>query len=331
MCGGTRKTNQPASNGRGLSPRVRGNLRHPPRHYYGERSIPACAGEPAPNRYWVSVFRVYPRVCGGTAGGPADLVRRGGLSPRVRGNHGRYWVYGMYMWSIPACAGEPCTRPEGSSLLSVYPRVCGGTTALTVLTQRPRGLSPRVRGNRLVGIAVNNLQRSIPACAGEPTAVAWTALAVEVYPRVCGGTVAGEHPGDAVRGLSPRVRGNRGDMSEYRHKHRSIPACAGEPIYERPHCYPTRVYPRVCGGTGLPGAPGKFLSGLSPRVRGNQGYIVLGHFRRGSIPACAGEPSDGGSDTCPRAGSIPACAGEPGFGHHPAVRAGVYPRVCGGT
>ena len=32
---------------------------------------------------------------------------------------------------------------------------------------------------------------------------------IEVYPRVCGGTIAAFAIGIAVMGLSPRVRGNR--------------------------------------------------------------------------------------------------------------------------
>ena len=71
---------------------------------------------------------------------------------------------------------------------------------------------------------------------------------------------------------------------------RSIPACAGEPPGEPAQATAAEVYPRVCGGTHYrqrfdPGA-----EGLSPRVRGNQTARAAVHPRRGSIPACAGEP-----------------------------------------
>ena len=49
---------------------------------------------------------------------------------------------------------------------------------------------------------------------------------------------------------------------------------------------------------------------LSPRVRGNPGVRLPGGSKRGSIPACAGEPARWGPSSC---------------------RRGVYPRVCGGT
>ena len=50
----------------GLSPRVRGNRGHSPRGGGCPGSIPACAGEPLKCVVAGSVWRVYPRVCGGT-------------------------------------------------------------------------------------------------------------------------------------------------------------------------------------------------------------------------------------------------------------------------
>ena len=131
------------------------------------------------------------------------------------------------------------------------------------------------------------------------------------------------------------------------------------------------VYPRVCGGTWRRPYGGLPVSGLSPRVRGNRlarGPPVAG---RGSIPACAGEPTrlrsflnsgwvyprvcggtacysefgTGAKGLSPRVrgnlgsrvrpwlgqGSIPACAGEPSGRGWPVPGHRVYPRVCGGT
>ena len=70
------------------------------------------------------------------------------------------------------------------------------------------------------------------------------------------------------------------------------------------------VYPRVCGGTPRWTREGEYLYGLSPRVRGNLRQLVHQGDMIGSIPACAGEPSQ----RTPR--------------FRPAA---VYPRVCGGT
>ena len=173
-----------------------------------------------------------------------------------------------------------------------------------------RGLSPRVRGNpRLVARRWLG-SGSIPACAGEPGCPRRGRALPWVYPRVCGGTrgVAAQYA--QTGGLSPRVRGNRIAVAVPVQYQGSIPACAGEPPLFRQTWRWTRVYPRVCGGTGglsgfTPGA-----KGLSPRVRGNRPNAPPTTTPPGSIPACAGEPL------------IPLCD---------QVRHRVYPRVCGGT
>ena len=132
-----------------------------------------------------------------------------------------------------------------------------------------------------------------------------------------------------------------------------------------------RVYPRVCGGTEGSIEKTCCRSGLSPRMRGNQGLSASVDLGPGSIPAYAGEPAlqlvadlrrgvyprvCGGTlteamtpvtgtglsprmrgnriaaDAPPvRVGSIPAYAGEPWPAAAAAEAAWVYPRVCGGT
>ena len=70
----------------------------------------------------------------------------------------------------------------------VYPRVCGGTGPGCPILEAKRGLSPRVRGNRVeVNVRASEIG-SIPACAGEPRARGRTGSSGRVYPRVCGGT-----------------------------------------------------------------------------------------------------------------------------------------------
>ena len=53
--------------------------------------------------------------------------------------------------SIPACAGEPLAPCNPHCVTTVYPRVCGGTRVSGSLTCGTIGLSPRVRGNRVLG------------------------------------------------------------------------------------------------------------------------------------------------------------------------------------
>ena len=70
------------------------------------------------------------------------------------------------------------------------------------------GLSPRVRGNRRRVDQAEPSHGSIPARAGEPSEPDRMTRRTGVYPRACGGTVAVNTGGDALVGLSPRVRGN---------------------------------------------------------------------------------------------------------------------------
>ena len=273
--------------------------------------------------------------------------------------------------SIPACAGEPpllCLRAASSR---VYPRVCGGTAAAFTGGGSAGGLSPRVRGNRANIHRGRRCGGSIPACAGEPQRRTMMPRHFMVYPRVCGGTCETAIFSWRSPGLSPRVRGNPSICARNCSAERSIPACAGEPLAAQAAGTADVVYPRVCGGTRLASPRSAVILGLSPRVRGNPleqpGYII----RRGSIPACAGEPtSSPGSSSAPAvyprvcggtvaaqssadlgqglsprvrgnpAGrrawaangrSIPACAGEPPDTAFPPQRLKVYPRVCGGT
>ena len=172
-----------------------------------------------------------------------------GLSPRVRGNRVASFELRVIRRTIPACAGEPNRSKWRYSTPSDYPRVCGGTTKWAVhqclLLDYPRvcggtqrkmgdldkidGLSPRVRGNRdlLSGAAV--LQRTIPACAGEPRLTILRLRPQEDYPRVCGGTWRNPDTGAWEVGLSPRVRGNPREALPGTLPPGTIPACAGEP------------------------------------------------------------------------------------------------------
>ena len=114
----------------------------------------------------------------------------------------------------------------------------------------------------------------------------------------------------ALRGLSPRVRGNQGDRGLVVGAAGSIPARAGEPYSSPVSAIARWVYPRACGGTCRDSPRASSSMGLSPRVRGN---------RR----------ADG--QLYPVAGSIPARAGEPYTAFPSSSFVRVYPRACGGT
>ena len=193
---------------------------------------------------------VYPRVCGGTHVQILVWAVLRGLSPRVRGNLGWAAMSREPSGSIPACAGEPARQCGKTPLLTVYPRVCGGTRFVHTEDEAEEGLSPRVRGNRAGRGTTVHRNRSIPACAGEPGRLNFHIAPDGVYPRVCGGTLPAPILGEVAQGLSPRVRGNLQMRRPRLRSQRSIPACAGEPGKRRACASASPVYPRVCGGTG---------------------------------------------------------------------------------
>ena len=182
-----------------------------------------------PDKYANAQGQVYPRVCGGTERAYQWSDRTYGLSPRVRGNRQVAQPFPTSGGSIPACAGEPARAALFALLVKVYPRVCGGTGICDGAGISGGGLSPRVRGNHSLKFAIREFRGSIPACAGEPLCGLCRPAPGAVYPRVCGGTPRPLWQGRSVRGLSPRVRGNRSMSPRGMYRMRSIPACAGEP------------------------------------------------------------------------------------------------------
>ena len=169
-CGGTSMVMQYGGEQYGLSPRLRGNHLILAGEGTRRRSIPAPAGEPI----WAFLIKighgVYPRACGGTGPPSPQCARRGGLSPRLRGN--RVPIGGAVRrgGSIPAPAGEPKPALPALPGPQVYPRACGGTPRVPVISTTGHGLSPRLRGNRQSGRPKKACAGSIPAPAGEPPA-----------------------------------------------------------------------------------------------------------------------------------------------------------------
>ena len=87
-------------------------------------------------------------MCGETERASVHAYLDGGLSPRVRGNHGISDTARRRTGSIPACAGKPAARRSIRNAYQVYPRVCGDPPPAAGVMEPYSG--------------------SIPACAGKP-------------------------------------------------------------------------------------------------------------------------------------------------------------------
>ena len=196
-----------------------------------------CGGTSDHSAHAGKTTQVYPRVCGGTS------------SRQWRPHH-----EGLEQGSIPACAGEPSTLNE------------------SVARFRPKGLSPRVRGNRVEHVVCLALREgSIPACAGEPAAgdAGECTRAARSIPACAGEPL--HRPtwtmaiGQDARSIPACAGEPCAETVAPCHVQGSIPACAGEPASKtypahRPSivagepvlcAYADPVYPRVCGGTSM--------------------------------------------------------------------------------
>ena len=212
------------------------------------RSIPAWAGQSIPRPPKRTERPVYPRVGGaifqthylewgknglsprGRGNQPSEYYQRVALrlSPRVRGNRIPAAADLYNARSIPACAGQSKSGVRWYRFGGVYPRVCGAIWAPDLTAVTETGLSPRVRGN-LSGIALfQQLDGSIPACAGQSGKRSCRHRFSRVYPRVCGAISMRCVSSGNGAGLSPRVRGNLPVGYEWLRLPGSIPACAGQ-------------------------------------------------------------------------------------------------------
>ncbi len=193
--------------------------------------------------------------------------------------------------SIPACAGEPQHVAGRSSCGRVHPRLRGGAGGLSPPRTDRWGPSPPARGSRGNSLGYNFMSGSIPACAGEPRCPPPWRRWSRVHPRLRGGATSSPRVNDTVRGPSPPARGSQ-QRNHLRARARgSIPACAGEPQSVIHASHLGAVHPRLRGGAALSMAFMSSIVGPSPPARGSRGEAPEGLVPRGSIPACAGEPS----------------------------------------
>ena len=252
----------------GLSPRGRGKRWQRPGKGAGFRSIPAWAGETAGSLAVLLNCPVYPRVGGGNHPGGKGVAAGRGLSPRGRGKPGGAGSGGCAGRSIPAWAGETAGEVVTVLMFQVYPRVGGGNAGGSEARPHTLGLSPRGRG-KLANLPDWRIQRgSIPAWAGETLRARGEQGKPGVYPRVGGGNCYKHRITPDYPGLSPRGRGKPPGHTRIGHRHRSIPAWAGETRPSRQTPRHREVYPRVGGGNVLPSDTTGNRRGLSPRGRG---------------------------------------------------------------
>ncbi len=170
-------------------------------------SIPAWAGETAPDILGLPVVEVHPRVGGGNNPNTVAPPEMAGPSPRGRGKHPSPRQQTREGGSIPAWAGETAARTPTPRCAGVHPRVGGGNVTVTDAVTGQEGPSPRGRGKRAGWRTPWSSHGSIPAWAGETPRDCVQLRSAGVHPRVGGGNLDGLNANDPTAGPSPRGRG----------------------------------------------------------------------------------------------------------------------------
>ena len=254
----------------GSSPRLRGTLGHGIRHSLRGRFIPAFAGntEYLYGHFWYR--SVHPRVCGEHALLIVLPATGYGSSPRLRGTHPPYLLFGFLLRFIPAFAGNTQGRGDGAWRRWVHPRVCGEHLSDFQRNRLVRGSSPRLRGTRRRDPRAEGQGRFIPAFAGNTPISTNAPTITGVHPRVCGEHASLASLVMSVSGSSPRLRGTRGDSESLFCRFRFIPAFAGNTYSPGLESPVLPVHPRVCGEHFRDSKRVFAFVGSSPRLRGTR-------------------------------------------------------------
>jgi hypothetical protein len=191
-------------------------------------NTPACAGK-TPRLLPIGAIRwKHPRVRGEDKVLPDLLPPRRETPPRARGRHNVTAAYINDNGNTPACAGKTDADGIGGNLDQKHPRVRGEDADTESYSVNDRETPPRARGRHARSVAVRELIRNTPACAGK-TSMCWvTTIRREKHPRVRGEDCFKSHWLGTYPETPPRARGR---LLHHWAKHlrcRNTPACAGK-------------------------------------------------------------------------------------------------------
>ena len=211
---------------------------------------------------------------------------------------------------IPAGAGTRGTRTPPRRGGAVHPRGGGDKHVGLRAYVQGNGSSPRGRGQgpgRLSAIPHN---RFIPAGAGTRSNSWRAARPSSVHPRGGGDKSAMSGYAADRAGSSPRGRGQVAASGEVARPERFIPAGAGTRYASSQAPRGLSVHPRGGGDKQLNTFHHDYLSGSSPRGRGQERLAVLLRNRNRFIPAGAGTRPRTGARHVAKSGSSPRGRGQ---------------------
>ena len=292
----------------GSSPRERGTQCSQNRAFDEPRFIPARAGNANYNFAATVGVAVHPRASGERSPWSGEVGHGDGSSPRERGTLFERLRAELEDRFIPARAGNASERSSRPQSASVHPRASGERMSRFARLPRAAGSSPRERGTRGQGRALDRLQRFIPARAGNARARTSSRSATAVHPRASGEREAEPIAIYEMFGSSPRERGTPHGDSLWSGVYRFIPARAGNALSPAPRCRPPPVHPRASGERLRLRAHVLQRAGSSPRERGTP-------VRRDHVG--------------PAGRFIPARAGNADRGWRSGLHVAVHPRASG--
>ena len=186
VCGERGCWGRELSSVRGSSPRMRGTLDWRQYEILRMRFIPAYAGNAKSSRSGTPFRSVHPRVCGERKHRKVGEREKAGSSPRMRGTR-RFRIHPEEIVRfIPAYAGNATAAIGERFRRAVHPRVCGERYRCNWGAFPKGGSSPRMRGTRESVQGADEIQRFIPAYAGNAQCM-WDSPRINpVHPRVCG-------------------------------------------------------------------------------------------------------------------------------------------------
>ena len=156
------------------------------------------------------------------------------------------------------------------------------------------GSSPHARGTPDEFDHDADLNRFIPACAGNAPRMPRRPTRSPVHPRMRGERWWAATKMQPKTGSSPHARGTHLPLMQHDFRCRFIPACAGNALTGHLSRAVRPVHPRMRGERRMSGCSLQGSSGSSPHARGtpcdHDGSIAAGRF----IPACAGNASSQG-------------------------------------
>ncbi len=133
-----------------------------------------------------------------------------------------------------------------------------------------------------------NLERFIPAGAGNGKRCISAVRKSSVHPRGCGERRCKVSLHTHIIGSSPRVRGTAINFTNFTPSGRFIPAGAGNGTESRTTNLLLPVHPRGCGERKIFSTATRCLCGSSPRVRGTVALESVAFQLKRFIPAGAG-------------------------------------------